>query len=196
VAAAVAVCALGVVLASRSAAAGRASKEQPSAAALQTTVPSRTAGSSSVPPAAAVDTGRDPGSLTGWRDVVAALYSRRAAVFATPAADGGLHAFGGVYVPDSTEQAADETQIRALAQAGEMLRGFTPTVVAVTRATLTGDRAELLLSDRWTRYDVVPAGQDRAMPLRTGAARPPTSVRMVLRRTAAGWRIAEAERLS
>ena len=34
------------------------------------------------------------------------------------------------------------------------------------------------------------------MPLRTGPARPAADVRMVLLRTAAGWRIAEAERLA
>lgn len=195
VAAAVAVCALGVVVAGHSAAAGRPGQE-PTAAALQARVASP-AGSSAPahPNAAAVDTGSDPVSLTGWTDVIAALYSRRAAVFAVPTADGGAHALAGVYAAGSRQQAADEAQIRALAREGEMLRGFTPMVAEVTRATVAGDRAELLLTDRWPRYDVVPAGQSKAMPLRTGAARPPTRVRMVLLRTAAGWRIADAERL-
>jgi hypothetical protein len=143
-----------------------------------------------------VDTDRDPGSLTGWTEVVAALYGRRAAAFTAPTADGGAHALAGVYVPGSRQEAADETQIRALARDGEMLRGFMPAVVEVTRASTAGERTELLLTDRWPRYDVVPASRGTAMPLRTGAARPPTSVRMVLLRTAAGWRIADAERLA
>jgi hypothetical protein len=143
-----------------------------------------------------VDTGLDPGSLTGWTDVVAALYRRRAAAFTAPTADGGSRALTSVYAPGSRQRSVDEARVRALARAGEMLRGFDPTVVQVTRASTAGDRTELRLVDRWARYDVVPAGQASAMPLRTGPARPATDVRMVLQRTASGWRIAEVERLA
>jgi hypothetical protein len=197
VAASVAVCAV-VVVAGHSGAAGRPA-HQPDAAAVQGRAPSSSGGSASASPrnvAGTVDTGRDPGSLTGWTEVVAALYSRRAAVFSAPFADGGARALAGVYVPGSRQAAADETQIRALARDGEMLRGFVPTVVEVTRASTAGERAELQLTDRWAPYDVVPVGQGTAMPLRTGPARPPTNVRMILLRTTAGWRIADAERLA
>ena len=141
-----------------------------------------------------MDTGRDPGSLTGWTGIVAALYGRRAAAFAGPSAAGG--GLDGVYVPGSRQLAADRTQLRALARAGEMLRGFAPTVEGVTHATTSGDRAELLLTDRWAPYDIVPARADSASTLRSGSGRPSTSVRLTLQRTAAGWRIADAERLS
>jgi hypothetical protein len=76
-----------------------------------------------------------------------------------------------------------------------MLRGFAPTVVRVTHSSTGADRAEVRLVDRWARYDVVPVGQGAAMPLRTGPARPPANVRMLLVRTAAGWRIADVQRL-
>jgi hypothetical protein len=142
------------------------------------------------------DTGRAPGSLTGWKEVITELYGRRAAVFAAPPADGGTQALGGVYAPGSPQLDADQTQVRALAQAGEMLRGFAPAVVEVTRVSTGGDRVELRLVDRWARYDVVPVGRGQAMPLRTGPGRPAANVRMVLLRTAAGWRIAEVGRLA
>jgi eukaryotic-like serine/threonine-protein kinase len=209
VAAAIVVSVVAVVVAGHSALAGRPAQQR-SAAALRTTVPDPIRGPSQSPSpspspspfqppppsAAAVDTGRDPGSLTGWTAVIATLYGRRAAAFGAPSVDGGGRALAGVYAPGCRPLAADEAQIRALARGGEMLRGFTPTVVEVTRATATGGRAELLLRDRWPRYDVVPAGQAGAPPLRTGPARPSTNVRMVLQSTAAGWRIAEAERLT
>jgi hypothetical protein len=167
-----------------------------SAAGRPARPPAAAAPSAAAPPAAVVDTGLDPGSLTGWADVVAALYRRRAAAFTAPTPDGGSRALTSVYAPGSRQRAADEAQVRALTRAGEMLRGFDPTVVQVTRASTAGGRTELRLVDRWARYDVVPAGQASAMPLRTGPARQATDVRMVLLRTAAGWRIAEVERLA
>jgi hypothetical protein len=182
-----AVCAVGAVVAGHSAGAGRAAAPF---AGSTTATPRTGAG---VAPA---DIGRDPGSLTGWKEVIADLYRRRAAVFAAPAADGGEHALAGVYAPGSPQLDVDRTQVRALAQAREMLRGFAPTVVEVNRASTGGDRVELRLVDRWARYDVVPVGRGSAMPLRTGPARPPADVRMVLLHTAAGWRIAEVGRLT
>jgi hypothetical protein len=205
VVASVAVCAVGVVVASHSAAAGRSAPPRSAVAAGSATVrptgpatePASTQGPTGVRTGAGpVDTGHDPGSLTGWQEVIADLYGRRAAVFAAPATDGGEQALAGVYARGSRQQSADEAQVRALAQAGEMLRGFAPTVVEVSRSSTAGDRAELRLVDRWARYDVVPLGQGTAMPLRTGPARPPAKVRMVLVRTAAGWRIADVERLA
>jgi hypothetical protein len=203
--ASVAVCAAGVVVASHSAAAGRSAPPRSAvaagSAAVRPTGPG--AGSSSIPRptgvrtrAAPADIGHDPGSLTGWQEVIADLYGRRAAVFAAPDADGGGHALAGVYAPGSRQLGTDEAQVRALAQAGEMLRGFAPTVVEVTHSSTAGDRAELRLVDRWARYDVVPQGQGTAMPLRTGPARPPAKVRMVVVRAAVGWRIADVERLA
>jgi hypothetical protein len=197
----VAVCAVGVVLATHSAAAGRSAPPRSavaaSSAALRSTAPGTGISSTPRPTGAGpADTGQDPGSLTGWQEVIADLYGRRAAAFAAPAADGGQRALAGVYAPGSRQRSADEAQVRALARAGEMLRGFVPTVVEVTRSSVGGDRAELRLVDRWARYDVVAMGQGTAMPLRTGPARPPAKVRMVLARTAAGWRIADVERVA
>jgi hypothetical protein len=205
VVASVAVCAVCVVVASHSAAAGRPAPPRNAVAAGPAAV--RPAGpgtgSASVPRPTGVrsgagpaDTGRDPGSLTGWQEVIADLYGRRAAVFAAPDADGGVQALAGVYAPGSRQQSTDEAKVRALAQAGEMLRGFAPTVVEVTQSSTAGDRAELRLVDRWARYDVVSLGHGTGMPLRTGPARPPVKVHMVLVRTAAGWRIADVERLA
>jgi hypothetical protein len=188
---AVLVCAVGILVAGHSAAAGRSARHPAPVAASN--APSRPAAPGPPP---VVDTGHDPLSLTGWKEVVTALYARRAAVFTAPTPDGAPHALAGVYAAGTRQEAADEAQVRALARDGEMLRGFTPTVVAVTRASTSGDRKELQLVDRWARYDVVPAGRSKAMPLRTAPARPAANVRMVLLRTAAGWRIADVERLT
>lgn len=61
--------------------------------------------------------------------------------------------------------------------------------------TLTPDRAELRLTDGWPGYEVVAAERPDGPALRTAPARPPAPARVVLVRTADGWRIERAERL-
>jgi hypothetical protein len=133
-----------------------------------------------------------PDSVAGWRAVVAELYERRAAAFATASVD----RLADVYAPGSPLGAADEEHARKLAAAGEVLRGFAPTVVAVTAASGGDDRVEMDLVDRWPGYDVVPAGAAGGPAVRTEPERPEAGVRMVLIRTQDGWRIESARRLT
>ena len=156
--------------------------EPPAVAAEVPEAPvSEAAGASS-----AADSGGVPVDTGEWQAVVAELYGRRAAAFADPVgAD-----LGSVYAPASPLRAADEQHVRELEDAGEVLRDFAPTVVTVTRADVSGDRAEVQLVDRWPDYDVVGGQGARVVPGRGDAA-----VRIVLLRTADGWRIDTAERL-
>jgi catechol 2,3-dioxygenase-like lactoylglutathione lyase family enzyme len=100
----------------------------------------------------------------------------------------------GVYSLGSTQRTADEESVRALAAAGEALRGFAPTVVRVTDVESSGDRVILELVDRWAGYVVVPAADPDGPALRPGAGRAEAPVRMVVVRTDGGWRIERAER--
>ena len=130
-----------------------------------------------------------PASAADWRPLLEELYARRARSFATAAPD----LLGDVYSPGSPQLAADAEHARALAAAGQQLRGFSPAVVAVTGASVRGDRAVLDLVDRWPDYEVVPSGGGPAVQRPPG--RPETAVRMVLLRTPEGWRIESAERV-
>ncbi|WP_346622939.1 serine/threonine-protein kinase [Blastococcus montanus] len=138
------------------------------------------------PGAASVPTG--PGE---WTALVSDLYGRRAEAFGAPS----VARLADVYTPGSTLGAADAEHVRALAAAGEVLRGFEPAVVELTVVTASAGRAELLLTDRWPDYRVVPRDRPDGAALRTVAGRPDAQVRMVLARTPAGWRIEHAERL-
>jgi hypothetical protein len=170
---------------------------RPVEAAVASALPDRTAARSSsasspvddLPPA---DRQETPDSVTGWRAVVTDLYARRAAAFASASPDG----FAEVYTPVSPLLAADQEHARGLAAAGEVLRGFVPTVVAVTAVGDGDSRVEMDLVDRWAGYDVVAAGDPDGPALRTVPARPETNVRMVLVRTDDGWRIESAQRLA
>ena len=134
------------------------------------------------------DAAGTPASAPDWRPLIEELYARRARSFST-AAPGLL---GDVYSPGSPQLAADAGHARALAAAGQELRGFAPAVVAVTGASVRGDRAVLDLVDRWPDYEVVASGGGPAVQRAPG--RPETAVRMVLLRTPEGWRIEGAER--
>ncbi|TYP88414.1 serine/threonine-protein kinase [Blastococcus xanthinilyticus] len=125
-----------------------------------------------------------------WTAVVARLYERRAAGLS-----GDPAVLDEVYAPGNALQAADAEHARALAAAGEQLRGFAPAVVDLSVVDATADRAELLLTDRWPDYDVVRSGDPDGDALRTVAGRPDTAVRMVVVRTPEGWRIGSAERV-
>jgi hypothetical protein len=132
-----------------------------------------------------------PATSDGWAVLVSDLYERRARAFAT-ASVGEL---ADVYTAGSPLRPPDEQHADELAQAGEALRGFTPVVVAVTGVSVSGDRREVDLVDRWPGYDVVPAGEPDGAALRSLPGRPEAGVRMVLARTPEGWRIDSAERL-
>jgi hypothetical protein len=143
-------------------------------------------------PGSVADRQEAPDSVEGWRAVVAELYERRAGAFASASTDQLV----GVYAAGSSLRAADEENVRGLAEAGEVLRGFAPTVVAVTATGNGRDRVEMDLVDRWSDYEVVPAGAPGGVAVRTVPGRPEADVRMVLVRTGAGWRIESARRLA
>ena len=149
------------------------------------------AGASPAQDVAPADRQERPDTVAGWRAVVTDLYERRAAAFGGAAPD----RLAEVYTPDSPVRAADEEYARALAEVGEVLRGFAPSVVAVTAVGEGDDRVELDLVDRWDAYDVVPAGAPGGPAVRSVPGRPETTVRMVLVRTGDGWRIESAQRL-
>ena len=84
--------------------------------------------------------------------------------------------------------------MRELAEAGEVLRGFAPAGVGVTGVGGGGDSGTVDLVCRWPAYEVAAAGDPDGPPVRTVPGRSDTAVRMVLARTADGWRIESAER--
>ena len=157
----------------------------PAAAAASSSVPSPAAVPVIPEPAAVV-----PASDAEWRVVVEELYRRRAEAFATASPQ----LLAEVYVSGSPLLAADTDLARALAEAGEVLRGFDPAVQQVTVAGRDGDRVQLDLVDSWAGYDVVSAARPAAQAVRTGSARPPAAVRMVLVRAGDGWLIESAAR--
>ncbi|MGY1804571.1 serine/threonine-protein kinase [Blastococcus sp. SYSU D00922] len=153
--------------------------------------PSPSAASADQDPARPADRHERPDSVTGWRSVVSDLYERRATAFGTASPD----VLAGVYPVGSELRAADEAHIRGLAEAGEVLRGFTPVVVAVTAVDDGTDRVEMDLVDRWAGYEVLAAAAPDGPALRTLPGRPESNVRMVLISTPEGWRIESAQRL-
>jgi hypothetical protein len=67
-------------------------------------------------------------------------------------------------------------------------------MLRVDRAAVSGDRAELDVVDRWPGHEVVDGDDPDGPALRSAAGRPDTAVRLLLVRTADGWRIESAER--
>ena len=159
----------------------------PGTSVAAATVPAVPRSSTPAPAPAAAE----PVSAPEWADLVGRLYGQRAEAFASASVD----PLAGVWVGGSPQGEADAAHARALAAAGERLRGFAPTVTDVQIASLAPDRAELLLIDGWAGYEVVPAGDPAGPALRTGPARAPAPARVVLVRSPEGWRIERAERL-
>jgi hypothetical protein len=124
--------------------------------------------------------------------VVDELYRRRGEAFTA----GSAEALDGVFLAGGPSGQADTDHLASLSAEGEVLRGFAPTVVEVTAFQVDGDRAELDLADRWPDYSVVAAGDPDGPVLRAVAGRGDASVRLVLMRTAAGWRIESGQRIS
>ncbi|MGY1887192.1 protein kinase [Blastococcus sp. SYSU DS0753] len=148
------------------------------------------------PPSPAVEERPLPGPVVpetagDWTALVSELYARRA-----EGLSGSPALLRAVHVINSPLLAADEEHARALAAAGEALSGFAPVVDDVTVVESSDFRAELLLTDSWPGYRVVPADRADGPALRTVPGRPEAQVRMVLVRTPEGWRIGSAERLA
>jgi hypothetical protein len=80
--------------------------------------------------------------------------------------------------------------VSSLAEAGETIRGFVPTVERVTAAEPAGDRVRLDLVDRWDASEVVAGGTVvQSLP-----GRPSSAVHMVLMRAGDSWLIESAQR--
>jgi hypothetical protein len=131
-----------------------------------------------------------PATLEDWRAVVNGLYRRRAEAFSTSSPQ----LLDDVYAGGSPLLTADAGFASSLADAGERLRGYLPTVEQVTSAHPDGDRVRLELVDSWPAYEVVAAGEPGEAVLRTVPARPSSSVDMVLVRAGGSWLIESAER--
>jgi eukaryotic-like serine/threonine-protein kinase len=162
-----------------------AAEPRPSVVASSSDLPETTA------PATPTERQEEPATAEEWRALVMELYERRARAFAAAS----VEPIADVYTADSPLRAADERHARELAAAGEVLRGFAPSVTAVTGVSGAGDRIQLDLVDRWPGYEVVPAAEPGGAALRTVPGRPDVGVRMLLARTAEGWRIVSAQRL-
>ncbi|MGY1699649.1 serine/threonine-protein kinase [Geodermatophilus sp. SYSU D00766] len=131
---------------------------------------------------------------TDWTAVLTALYERRAEAFGT----GDAALLAEVYTADSPLLAADRAYLAALGAAGEVLRGFRPTVaqVAVTGVAGADGTVQVQLLDSWPECAVVSAAVPDGPVLRTEAGRAPARVEMVLVPGPDGWRIGSAGRLS
>lgn len=132
-----------------------------------------------------------PSSPEGWAALVDQLYRRRAAALSTGSPDG----LTGVYAPGSPQLSADRAALDSLRAAGRQLRGYGPGGVRITdvgRLDQSAGRIELRLVDSWSAYEIV--GPGTVIAGRPARAEAP--VRMVLVRTAAGWRMDTVERLA
>jgi hypothetical protein len=131
-----------------------------------------------------------PTTAAGWQELLGELYARRAQAFGT----GSVEPLDGVYTGASALRSADEQFLAGLAAAGEVLRDFTPVVVAVSGVRPGEGRVVLDLVDRWPDHAVVPAAAPDGPALRSVPGRGEATVRMTLVRTGQGWRIDTAER--
>jgi len=164
-----------------------------------TSVAAATAPASPASPASPVAPGAElpsesapagPVTAGDWAAVLTRLYGLRAEAFASAS----VAPLAGVWADGSPQGDADAAHASALAEAGERLRGFAPTVADVSVVSLTPERAELRLTDGWAAYDVVASGGPDGPARRTEPARPPAPARVVLALTPEGWRIESAER--
>jgi hypothetical protein len=127
-----------------------------------------------------------PATLEEWRALVNGLYRRRAEAYGAAAPE----LLDGVYAGDSALLAADARFVSWLADSGETIRGFVPTVEKVTAAQLDGNRVRLDLVDSWAASEVVAGGAvKQAVPARTSSA-----VHMELVRAGGSWLIESAQR--
>ncbi len=127
---------------------------------------------------------------TDWLAVVQELYARRADAF-TRADPAGL---AGVYAAGSALWAADETAIRALAEAGQRLAGFAPRAEGPVVVVESAGAVRVELRDGWTGYGVVPAGDPDGPELSRAPGRATAPVVLELVPGPGGWLIAGATR--
>jgi hypothetical protein len=161
------------------------------ASAPPTAGPSAAEPSAAEPGRTAADLTEVPASIDAWRAVVTDLYQRRAQAFASPA----TASLTDVYLAGSAPLTADQAHAQSLADAGEILRGFTPEVLEVTAARESEGRAQVEIIDRVVGYEVVRAEDAEGPAVRAVAGRGEAPVRLVLVLTDAGWRIEAGERL-
>ncbi len=131
-----------------------------------------------------------PAPGTDWVAVVQELYARRAEAFAR-ADPAGL---GAVYPAGSALLAADEAAVRALADAGRRLSGFTPRVEGPAVVVEVGDRVRVEVRDGWDGYGVVPADDPDGPVLLRAPGRAIAPVVLELVPGPDGWQIAGASR--
>jgi hypothetical protein len=151
-------------------------------------VPTLTTGPPPDPPAAA------PTAAVDWTAVVTELYARRASAFTS----GDPALLEEVYAAGSPLLAADRAYLEALGAAGEVLRGFAPSVsgVTVTAGPADDGTVQLRLVDSRPDCAVVSASAPDGPPLRTEPGRGEVAVAMVLVPGPDGWRIGTAGRLA
>ncbi len=166
------------------------SGEEPGTSVAAATAPATAPASPPVEPPPPVEPA-EPVTAQEWAGVLSGLYGLRAEAFGSASPE----LLADVWVDGSAQRAADEGHARALAGAGERLRGFAPTVADVVVLSVTPEQAELRVIDSWAGYEVVDVGHPGGPALRTEPARASTTVRVVLARAADGWRMASAERL-
>jgi hypothetical protein len=140
----------------------------------------------SVAPRAGRAVDRSPVTLEEWRALVDRLYRRRAEAFSAASPE----LLDGVYTADSTLLVTDARFVSSLADAGETIRGFVPTVERVTAAEPHGHRVSLDLLDSWDDSEVTAGG----MVVRTVPGRTSSAVHMVLLRAGDSWLIESAQR--
>jgi hypothetical protein len=148
----------------------------------------------------ALEPGADPpaGDLAGWAALLGQLYARRAGAYA--AVDPAW--LSDVYAPGSALLDRDRAQLEMLSAAGRTVAGFAPTVRTVTAVSGDGSSVVVDLVDEVPGYRVLTAsadGEEARGQHVTGqevTGRGPAEVRMMLRHTEAGWRIADASRVS
>jgi eukaryotic-like serine/threonine-protein kinase len=159
---------------------------------------------SSVPPTDAADpaptpttdppTVPPPAAPVDWTAVLTELYARRASAFTT----GDPALLEEVYAAGSPLLAADRAYLEALGAAGELLRGFAPSVsgVTVTAGPADDGTVQLRVVDSRPDCAVVSASAPDGPPLRTEPGRGEVAVAMVLVPGPDGWRIGTAGRLA
>jgi hypothetical protein len=131
-----------------------------------------------------------PDDHAGWTALLSELYARRAAAFTT--ADPTV--LPGVDLPGSALLERDTGQVSGLVAAGQTLEDFAPQVRRLLSVTPVGeDRVVLRLVDELPGYRVVPVAGPGAAPVQEVAGRGEAEVRIVVERTAAGWRISDAQ---
>ncbi|PWW24783.1 serine/threonine protein kinase [Geodermatophilus normandii] len=175
------------------AAADRAAATPPPASSAPPAPPPASSAPPAPPPASSAPPAAPP-TAADWTAVLTELYARRARAFAT----GDAALLEQVHAAGSPLLAADRAYLQALGAAGEVLRGFAPSVsgVTVTAGPAPDGAVQVRLVDSRPDCEVVPASAPDGPPLRTEPGRGEVAVAMVLVPGPDGWRIGSAGRLA